>query len=358
MTSAFDPIELGGRRLSNRIAMAPMTRSRATVDGVPTAEMAKYYAQRAGAGLIVSEGVQPSAVGQGYMSTPGLHSAAQVAGWREVTDAVHAAGGTIYAQLMHSGRIGHPSILPDGLQLVAPSAVRADGQSFTPTGMQDYVTPAALTADGIAQTIADFAQAARNAIAAGFDGVELHGANGYLLHQFLSTNANVRTDEWGGSVENRVRFPLAVASAVAEAIGADRVGYRISPANVLNDIAEDDPRPTYEALVAGLDELGLVYLHAAEMGPNADRSLTEDLRKRFSGVFILNPSTPNGVTGPDDLALVENGTADMIAFGVMFLANPDLPARLAAGGPFNTPDQSTFYGGDAHGYTDYPALSV
>ncbi|MEV5834203.1 alkene reductase [Nocardia sp. NPDC052112] len=359
MTTAFDPIDLAGTALRNRIVMAPMTRSRAYGPGAtPTADMATYYAQRAGAGLIVTEGTQPSAVGQGYPFTPGLHSAEQVAAWRQVTDAVHNAGGTIFAQLMHTGRIGHPSMLPGGLALVGPSAVAATGQTFTPEGLQDFVTPEELTEAGITETIADFALAARNAVEAGFDGVELHGANGYLLHQFLSTNANQRTDGWGGSVEGRIRFPLAVTRAVVAAIGANRVGLRLSPANVLNDIVEDDYRDTYRALVDALEPLGLAYLHVMEMGHGADRDLTLDLRKRFGGTFILNPATPDAVTGLDELSLVEDGTADMISFGALFLANPDLPARLAAGGPFNTPDRTTFYGGDERGYLDYPTLAA
>ncbi|AII11000.1 alkene reductase [Rhodococcus opacus] len=358
MSTAFDPIDLAGTRLANRIAMAPMTRSRAFGPGAsPTPAMAKYYAQRASAGLIVTEGTQPSAVGQGYPSTPGLHTDEQIAAWRPVTDAVHAAGGVIFAQLMHTGRIGHPSLLPDGLTPVGPSPVAAEGQVFTLDGMQDFVTPKELTEAEIDETIRDFAQAARNAIDAGFDGVEVHGANGYLLHQFLSTNANRRTDRWGQSIEGRIGFPLAVVRAVADAIGADRVGLRISPANPLNDIVEDGFRDTYAALVDVIEPIGLAYLHVMELGETADRELTLDLRKRFSGTFILNPSTPDAVTHLDELALVEDGTADMIAYGALFLANPDLPARLAAGGPFNTPDRATFYGGDENGYTDYPTLN-
>ncbi|SHF15581.1 alkene reductase [Streptoalloteichus hindustanus] len=354
MTTAFDPIDLAGLRLGNRIAMAPMTRSRAYGPGAtPTPETAVYYSQRASAGLIISEGIQPSVVGQGYPNTPGLHSAEQVAAWRAVTDAVHEKGGVIFAQLMHTGRIGHPSLLPDGLVPVAPSAVRAAGQVFTGAGLLDFVTPVALTEEGIAETIADFVRAARNAVEAGFDGVELHGANGYLLNQFLSTNTNQRTDGWGGSVQGRIRFVVEVTRAVVDAIGANRVGLRISPANTYNDIAEDDHRDTYPALLDALNPLGLAYLHVAE-GP--DRELTGLLRKRWNSTFVLNPFTPDGSTGPEHLALVEDGSTDLVSFGALFLANPDLPARLAAGGPYNTPDRATFYGGDARGYTDYPAL--
>jgi N-ethylmaleimide reductase len=356
MATAFDSYELGGKRLANRIVMAPMTRSRAYGPGAsPTEQMATYYAQRASAGLIVTEGTQPSVVGQGYPDTPGLHSAEQIAAWRTVTDAVHREGGVIFAQLMHTGRIGHPSLLPDGLLPVGPSAVAAHGQAFTHQGPKDFVTPVELTEAEIAQTISDFAAAARNAVAAGFDGVEIHGANGYLIHQFLAGNTNRRTDAWGGSADGRARFGVEVATAVAEAIGADKVGFRISPANPFNDIAEDDPQETYGTLVARLAPLGLAYLHLME-APD-QRDLTRRLRKDWPAAFILNPFTHPVPTGPDALELVEDGTADAIAFGALFLANPDLPARLAAGGPYNTPEPGTFYGGDHRGYTDYPTLT-
>ncbi|MFI9240176.1 alkene reductase [Streptomyces sp. NPDC053079] len=356
MTNAFDPIDLGGTRLANRIAMAPMTRGRAYGPGTsPTPAMETYYAQRASAGLMVTEGVQPSVVGQGYPDTPGLHSQEQVAAWRKVTDAVHREGGVIFAQLMHTGRIGHPSLLPDGLVPVGPSPVAAQGQVFTKEGPKDFVVPRELSEEEIRRTIADFAAAARNAIAAGFDGVEIHGANGYLIHQFLAPNANHRTDAWGGSVEHRVRFAAEVAAAVAEAIGGERVGFRVSPGNPYNDIAEDDVAEVYEALLARLAPLGLAYLHMIE-GP--DRELTHRLRKQWPAAFVLNPLTYPRPTGPDALGLIADGTADMVSFGALFLANPDLPARLAADGPFNSPDPATFYGGDERGYTDYPALTA
>ncbi|WP_042389583.1 alkene reductase [Streptacidiphilus melanogenes] len=356
MTTAFDPIDLGGSRLANRVAMAPMTRSRAFGPGAaPTELMATYYAQRAGAGLIVTEGIQPSPVGQGYPDTPGLHTDAQVEAWRTVTDAVHGAGGVIFAQLMHTGRIGHPSLLPDGLAPVGPSPVAAKGQVYTHEGPKDFVTPLELGDAEIRQTIADFVVAANHAVAAGFDGVEIHGANGYLIHQFLAPNSNRRTDDWGGDAEGRIRFAVEVVSAVAEAIGGHRVGLRISPGNPFNDIAEPDPGEVYPALLDRLAGLDLAYLHLLE-GP--DRDLTARLRKAWPGTFVLNPFTHPDATGPDALALVEDGSADMIAYGALFLANPDLPARLAAGGPFNTPDPATFYGGDHRGYTDYPALDA
>ncbi|MFE0699775.1 alkene reductase [Streptomyces sp. NPDC058872] len=354
MTTAFDPIVLGGRRLSSRIVMAPMTRSRAFGPGAePTDLMATYYAQRAGAGLIVTEGVQPSPVGQGYPDTPGLHAPEQVTAWRRVTDAVHREGGVIFAQLMHTGRIGHPSLLPGELEPVGPSPVAARGQVFTHEGPKEFVTPKELSDSEIRQTIEDFAAAARNAVAAGFDGVEVHGANGYLLHQFLAPHANRRTDAWGGDTERGIRFAFEVTAAVAGAIGGHRVGLRISPGNPYNDMTEENPGEVYEALLAKLADLDLAYLHLLE-GP--DRDLTARLRKAWPGTFVLNPFTHPEVTGPEALGLVEDGTADMVSYGALFLANPDLPARLAAGGPFNTPDPATFYGGDQRGYTDYPRL--
>jgi N-ethylmaleimide reductase len=356
MTTAFDSFELSGTQLANRIVMAPMTRSRAGEGGVPTELTAEYYAQRASAGLIVTEGVQPSVVGQGYPFTPGLHSAEQTAGWRKVTDAVHAAGGRIYAQLMHAGRIGHPVLLPDGLVPVAPSAVAPAGQLYTAEGMKDFETPRELTGAEIRETVADFAAAARNAIDAGFDGVELHGANGYLITQFLSTSTNLRTDEWGGSVENRIRFAVEVTKAVVEAIGADRTGLRISPGNPYNDMAETDTDAVYPALVEAIAPLGLAYLHAVEVGLE-QRELLLELRAKFAGAFILNPAT-EGPTDHGSLGLVEEGVADLVAYGALFLANPDLPARLKTEGPYNTPDPASFFGGDHKGYTDYPALAA
>ncbi|MEU9004721.1 alkene reductase [Streptomyces sp. NPDC048551] len=353
MTSAFEPVRIPGTALSNRIALAPMTRSRAGEGGVATALMAEYYTQRASAGLLISEGIQPSPVGQGYPFTPGLHSAEQIASWRAVTDSVHASGGRIFAQLMHSGRIGHPSLLPDGLVPVAPSAVAPQGQLFAGDGMKDFVTPHELTGAEVRQTIADYAQAARNAVEAGFDGVELHGANGYLIHQFLAPGSNLRTDEWGGPVENRIRFAVEVVKAVAAAIGAERTALRVSPGNPYNDISEPDPQPAYEALVKEIDGLGLAYLHVMEHGPEA-RDATLALRKQFSGTLILNPAT-EGPTDHRALPLIEDGLADLLAFGALFLANPDLPGRLRTAGPYNAPDPATFFGGDARGYTDYPA---
>ncbi|HEX4222463.1 MAG TPA: alkene reductase [Pseudonocardiaceae bacterium] len=352
MPSPFEPVTIGGLTMPHRIAMSPMTRNRAPGQ-LPNGLMAEYYAQRADAALIITEGTQPSVVGQGYIDTPGMHSAEQIAGWRQVTDAVHAEGGRIFVQLMHTGRVGHTSMLPEGLHHVGPSAVRADIQVFLGDGHGDAPVPVELTEEGIESTIADYAQAAANAVEAGFDGVELHGANGYLIHQFLSTNANLRTDAWGGSPQRRTRFAVEVAKAVADRIGAHRLGMRISPGVQNNDIQEADPHETYAALVEGLRPIGLAYLHIFE-GPYRDITLA--IRKEFDGVLILNPSTPGAFTNREELSLIEDGTADVLTFAQAFLANPDLPTRLRENKPLNTPDRATFYGGNYRGYTDYPTL--
>ncbi|MBF6214997.1 alkene reductase [Nocardia puris] len=356
MSTLFEPITIGKLELPSRLFMAPMTRNRATLDGRVTELTAEYYAQRASAGLIISESNQPSVIGQGYFLTPGLHAAEQVEAWRAVTDAVHNAGGRIFAQLTHTGRIGHPALYPDGALPVAPSAVASGEQLFTPDGMIDHPTPRELTVEDIKTTVADFVSAARNAIDAGFDGVELHGANGYLLHQFLADNTNLRTDEYGGSVENKIRVVLEVASAVINAIGADRTGIRLSPANPFNNIVEADPAPLYTELLSKLAELNLAYVHIIEGG---SRELTKTLRAAWPGTFILNPHpTPEAFPATVEAATeaLESGVADAVTLGALWLANPDLDARIKAGGPYNTPDQATFYGGDHTGYTDYPTL--
>ena len=351
-TDLFAPYRLGDLELRNRFVMAPMTRNRAGAGGAPTELNAEYYAQRAGAGLIVTEGTQPAAVGQGYPGTPGLHTDEQVAGWRLVADAVHARGGRIVAQLMHTGRIGHPSIT--GLHPVGPSPIAAAGQVFTPEGMQDLVEPRELETSELPGVVAEFVDAARRAVDAGLDGVELHAANGYLLHQFLADGSNVRTDQYGGSPENRARLVIEVATAVADAIGAQRVGLRISPGHGFNDITETEIEATYEALVQGLEPLRLLYLHIAE---DPGTRYQDALRKLFTGPVVLS----TGFAGPSDLATaqeaVDSGAADLFAIGRNFLANPDLVERLRTGAPLNEPDASTFYGGTEKGYTDYPTLA-
>lgn len=345
------PIEVGDLKLANRLAMAPMTRSRATAAGVPTEMNVEYYAQRASTGLIIGEGTQPSEDGQGYLLTPGIYTEAQIAGWGKVMDAVHAAGGKMVIQLMHVGRISHPSNTPHGRQPVAPSAVRPQGKMFTMTGMQDMPEPRALSLEEIAGTVADFRHAAAAAIKSGADGVEIHGANGYLVQQFLSDNANVRTDEYGGPVANRIRFAVEVAAAVAAEIGPGRTGIRISPGNKFNDIVECDPAPLYEALVRELAGLKLAYLHILHLG---DEALLGKLRGSWPGALFLNRGGTSIARRVEDL---EKGLADVITVGSMVLANPDLVARIKAGAALNAPDPATFYGGGAKGYTDYPAMA-
>ena len=351
MTDLWKPVELGGIRLRHRIAMAPMTRNRSAPSGAPTASNVEYYAQRASMALIITEGAQPSPDGQGYLLTPGIHTDEHIAGWRAVVDAVHAEGGRIVIQLMHVGRVAHPSNTPHGHQPVAPSAVRPSGGVFTASGIQPTPAPRALSTQEIAETVADYRRAAAAAVAAGADGVEIHGANGYLPHQFLSSNANQRTDRYGGSVRNRVRFPLEVATAVAEEIGARRTGFRISPGNPFNDIVEHDTEDLYRHVISALAPLGLAYLHVAHRG---DEALLKRIRDDWPGPLLLNRVGADLNTRIQDL---EGGLADVVTVGMMALANPDLVARIKAGAPLNQPDPTTFYGGAEHGYTDYPFLS-
>jgi N-ethylmaleimide reductase len=348
----WKPIKAGRLQLKHRLAMAPMTRNRATATGSPTELNAEYYAQRASNALIITEGTQPSPQGQGYLLTPGIYTPEHIAGWRKVTDAVHAKGGTIVIQIMHAGRIAHPSNTLHGELPFAPSAIRPNVKMFTATGAHDIPEPRALTLGEIATTVQDFRRAAAAAIAAGADGVEIHGANGYLIQQFLSDNTNQRTDEYGGSVANRIRFAVEVAKAVTDEIGADRTGFRISPGNTFNDIHETNVAEVYTALVRELNELGLAYLHVSHMG---DEALVRTIRKMWSGVLLLNRT---GTDVADRIADIENGLADVVTIGVATLANPDLVERLKRGAPLNDPDPSTFYGGGAKGYTDYPTLSV
>lgn len=336
--------------------MAPMTRSRAVDDGKVTESTVEYYRQRASAGLIVTEATQPSVRGQGYIWTPGLHADDQVKAWRPVTDAVHAEGGRVFVQLMHAGRVGHPVLYPDGGLPVAPSPLASGERLFTPDGMLDHPEPRELEPDEIAQAVQDFADSARNAIEAGFDGVELHGANGYLIQQFLADGSNHRADAYGGTIENRIRFGVEAAQAVADAIGAGRVGFRVSPGGRANGVSESDTPGLYSALVASLAPLDLAYLHVMEVG---DRATTRRIRAEWPGTLILNPHpTPDSFPSKPEYGVeaLREGVADAVAFGQLWLANPDLPARIRAGGPYNEADPATFYGGDHNGYTDYPAL--
>ncbi|MDR2114203.1 MAG: alkene reductase [Bifidobacteriaceae bacterium] len=350
---AFEPFTLSGLTLQNRIVMAPMTRTRA-IGSVPGELVAEYYTQRASAGLIITEGVAPSDVGIGYPDTPGLYSEPQIAGWRSVTEAVHAAGGAIFAQIMHVGRIGDPSLHRDGQNTVAPSAIAAEGQIYTHQGMIPYVVPDPMTPEVIRQTIADYVNAARNAVEAGFDGVELHGANGYLIHQFLSSSANIREDEWGGDIDGHIRFAVEVAQAVVAAIGSHRVGFRISPANTLHSITETATRELYLKLISELSPLKLAYLHLAESNAGAEH--TAELVAAWPGALILNPFTGDRPTDASDLELIGQGV-DLISFGTNFIGTPDLPLRLRQGAALNPLRPQFFYGISSEGYTDYPALS-
>ena len=356
MSRAFEPVRVGAWELPQRFVMAPLTRNRAGEGMAPTELNATYYAQRAGAGLVITEGTQPSAVGQGYLNTPGIHSVDQVAGWRRVADAVHAEGGHIVMQLMHAGRIAHPDN-KGGVETVAPSALAAPGQMFTAQGPVDHPTPRALTTDEIPGLVEEYVRAARNAVDAGIDGVEVHSANGYLLHQFLAPNTTTRTDGYGGSPEARARLTVGVTRAIADAIGADRVGIRISPGHAFNGIVEEDEvdlRETYEALVDGIADLGLAYLSILA---DPESKLVADLRDRFGGPVILNAGFAAVTTLQDVERILEQDLADVVAVGRPFLANPDLAARWRSGAAPNEDDPATFYGGGAEGYTDYPTLA-
>ena len=355
----FSPAPLGRITLSNRIVMAPMTRNRC-LGNIPGELVATYYGQRASAGLIVTEGTSPAADGLGYPRIPGIFSAEQIAGWQAVTAAVHAQGGHIFLQMMHTGRIGHAANLAPGAEVLAPSAVAAAGEIWTDTqGMQPHPVPRAMTEADIQGAVAAFAQGCRNAVAAGFDGVELHAANGYLLEQFLNPGSNVRTDAYGGSHQKRARFVLEVAAAAVAAIGKDRVGIRLSPHGVFNDIATfPETEEAYAHLAAEIDALGLVYLHLVDhsaMGAPAPAPATVAcIKAAYHGTLILSGGYDRSRAEAD----LASGKGDLIAFGRPFLANPDLPARLASGAPLASPDMSAFYTPGAAGYTDYPSLGA
>lgn len=351
----FQPARLGALALPNRVVMAPMTRSRADSAGVQTPLAAEYYAQRATAGLIVTEATQISRQGQGYAWTPGIHESAQVAAWQRVTDAVHKAGGRIALQLWHVGRISHESFQPGGAKPVAPSAIAAEGKAFTESGFHPFPEPRALETDEIPGLVADFRRAAENAKAAGFDGVEVHGANGYLLDQFLRDGTNRRTDRYGGPVANRARLLLEVTEAVAGVWGADRVGVRVSPVSPFNSMADSDPQALFGHVAEALSGLGIAFLHVVENAPGQDSPVDfAALRRAFRGSYIAN----NGYDLARAQAALAGGRADLVAFGTPYIANPDLVARLRAGAPLAEADRATFYGGDARGYTDYAPLAA
>ncbi|MFD5279305.1 alkene reductase [Streptomyces rubrogriseus] len=352
MTSLFDSYRLGGLTLPNRMVMAPMSRVRAAGGGLATPSMATYYAQRATAGLIVSEGVHPNEVGQSNPGTPGLHTDEQVAAWRPVTAAVHTNGGRIFAQIMHGGRVSHPDTT--GMLPVGPSAVPAVGEVFTPTGPQPVPTPRALETAEVPEQARSYAEAARRAVDAGFDGVELHGANGYLISQFLSSNANLRTDRYGGPVAHRIRFAVEAVSATVEAVGADRTGIRLSPAGTFWGVEETDVLDLYTELLTELSRLGIAYVH---LEATADEDLLVALRRVWPGTLVMNPVLPMGPkqTGREDADHWLGLGADLISFGRGFIANPDLVERLRTSLPVAPVDESTYYQGGDAGYLTYPA---
>jgi N-ethylmaleimide reductase len=351
-TYLFSPIMFGDLELSNRIIMAPLTRNRAAEGNVPKAMNVEYYRQRASAGLIISEGSQISPQGLGYPGTPGIHSDAQVEGWLKVTAAVHKEGGKIFCQLWHVGRISHTSLQINGELPVAPSALKPTGQIFTYTGLQDFEMPRALATDEMPGIIADYVTAAQNAKRAGFDGVEIHAANGYLLDQFIRDSTNQRQDQYGGDIHNRLRLLLEVTEQVVTVWGKDRVSVRLSPENSFNDMKDSNPQQTFNAVAKALSDFPLAYLHILEGDMmTGERQLDYvELRKCFNGYYMAN----NGYDLELANAAIAEGRADLVAFGKLFIANPDLPYRFANKLPLNTPDNATFYGGDEKGYTDYP----
>jgi N-ethylmaleimide reductase len=358
--SLFEPLRIGALGIPNRVVMAPMTRQRAGVGNVPTGLNAHYYAQRASAGLIISEATQIAPEGQGYDNTPGIHSAEQAQGWRVVTESVQRAGGRICLQLWHVGRISHPRLQPGGSLPIAPSAIAARGTHHAPEGPVPLPTPRALETHEIGGVVEQYAAAARRAREAGFDAVEIHAANGYLIEQFLLDGSNQRGDRYGGSIANRARFLLEVTEAVIDAWSADRVGVRLSPRGTFNDMHDSDRSATFAHAVRCLDELGLAYLHLLDPLPNcafdnpAVPRLAPSLRRMFRGPLMVN----GGFCAQTAAAALECGAADAVAFGIPFLANPDLPERFRRGAALNEPERATFYGGDARGYTDYPTLAA
>lgn len=354
----FAPYTLGSLQLKNRMVMAPLTRSRAEQGNVPSNMAATYYSQRAGAGLIITEATQAGAGGQGYVSTPGIHSDAQVEGWKKVTDAVHQKGGLIFLQLWHVGRISHPDFR-GGEVPVAPSAIAPRGvQTYTSEGFKDIPPPRALEIREIADIVEEFRQGAKNAKVAGFDGIEVHGANGYLLDQFLEDSTNLRTDQYGGSVENRARLLMEVIAAVSDVWGSDRVGVRLSPGGTFNDMCDCHPEQTFGYVVRHLSTLNLAYLHLIEPTPQQGEHPTRDLsasffRPIYPGTMIV----AGGYTLERANAVLKSGKADLVAFGQLFIANPDLVERFRRGAPFNTPKPEAYYGGGMEGYIDYPELA-
>ena len=357
--NVFSPFTMGALALKNRMVMAPLTRSRAEPGNVPSHMAATYYSQRAGAGLIITEATQAGSGGQGYISTPGIHSDAQIEGWKKVTEAVHLKGGLIFMQLWHVGRISHPDFRSGELP-VAPSAIAPRGvQTYTAQGLKDIPTPRALEAAEISAIIEEFRQAAINAKAAGFDGIEVHGANGYLLDQFLEDGTNQRTDQYGGSVENRARLLFEVLSAVTDVWGSERVGVRLSPGGTFNDMCDGHPQETFGYAVRGLAKLNLAYLHLIEPSqPQGEHPMPDLSANFFRPLYPGTLIVAAGYTQDRANAVLQAGRADLVAFGQLFLVNPDLVERFKLRAPFNTPHLETFYGGGAQGYIDYPTLDA
>jgi N-ethylmaleimide reductase len=354
----FSPVALGDLQLANRVVMAPLTRMRSGATGVPGDLVVEHYRQRAGVGLIITEGTYPNAESRAYPGQPGITNDEQEAGWRRVAEAVHARGGRIVMQVMHGGRVSHPDITGTD-RIVAPSAIAIDGEAHTPKGKQPYPVPHALTTEEAQATLAEIVAAARRAVAAGLDGVEIHAANGYLLHEFLSPNTNERTDQYGGSPENRARFVIEVTTAVAEAIGAGKVGIRLSPMHHvqgMHELDEADVRATYGYLVDQLRPLGLAYLSVLHSEPGGD--LVQELRARFGGPLVANSGFGRVTTREEAVQLIDSAHADAVAVGRAVIANPDLVERWAGEHPENEPNAATFYGAGAEGYTDYPVLKV
>lgn len=351
MSKLFESVKIGNIELKNRLGMAPMTRSRALPDGTPSDLAAEYYGQRASVGLIISEGTQPSDDGQGYSNTPGIYTESHIEGWKKVTSKVHNEGGRIFIQLMHVGRVSHPDNTPHHRQAVAPSAIAPNTEIFTAQGMKEIPTPRALSEEEIKDVINEFRLAARAAVEAGADGVEIHGANGYIIQQFLSENANHRQDAYGGTIENRSRFAIEIAKAVVDEIGPERTGIRFSPQGTLNGIEEGETSSEmYRYLIGELDKLNLAYLHIMHFG---NETLLQDIRQLWSQALLVNRA---GRTLDQLTVDLDNELADVITVGTWIIANPDFVERLKLDAPLNTPDRNTIYAGGAEGYTDYPFL--
>ena len=358
----FEPLQVGALKLRNRLVMAPLTRGRAGKERVPNELMQEYYTQRASAGLIISEATQISEQGAGWSQSPGIHTEEQVKGWQKITEAVHQQGGLIYLQLWHTGRASHPYFQPNGELPVSASAIKAQGDAYTPEGKKPYVTPRSLELEEIPGIVQDYVNATKRAQAAGFDGVEIHGANGYLIDQFIRDCSNQRTDAYGGSIENRLRFLLEITEAVVNEWTPERVGVRLSPTNPFNDMRDSNPIATFTKATEALNQFNLAYLHISEPLPGhmlpvlavEGERVGPYMRKVFNGIFMVN----GGYDALKGATAIANNEADLVSYGIPFIANPDLPERYRTGASLNQADPSTFYTHEAQGYTDYPALAV